>query len=100
MNFFESVYKAVSEIPKGKVATYGQIAAMCGAPRASRAVGMALHHNPKPIEIPCHRVVNRLGYVARCFAFGGGEAQIELLRAEGIEVSDDGRVDLDIYLLR
>lgn len=61
MNFYEKVYKAVSEIPRGKVATYGQIARMCASPRASRIVGGALHKNPLPGVIPCHRVVNRFG---------------------------------------
>ena len=59
--FFQEVYKIVRQIPEGKVATYGQIAAMCGNPRCSRAVGYALHVNPEPGVIPCHRVVNREG---------------------------------------
>ena len=75
MNFYEKVYKAVSEIPRGKVATYGQIARMCASPRASRIVGGALHKNPLPGVIPCHRVVNRFGGLAPDFAFGGKDAQ-------------------------
>ena len=50
--FFQEVYKIVRQIPEGKVATYGQIAAMCGNPRCSRAVGYALHVNPEPGVIP------------------------------------------------
>lgn len=57
MNFYEKVYAVVKQIPKGKVATYGQIALLCGNPRAARAVGYALHCNPEPGIIPCHRVV-------------------------------------------
>ena len=56
MSFYDIVYEQVKRIPKGKVATYGQIALMCGSPRASRAVGYALHFNPYPGVIPCHRV--------------------------------------------
>ena len=74
-NFYTRVYEAVSRVPHGKVATYGQIAALCASPRASRAVGYALHVNPLPGEIPCHRVVNRHGGLAPAFAFGGQEVQ-------------------------
>lgn len=59
MSFYDTVYENVKRIPKGKVATYGQIAALCGSPMAARAVGYALHANPDPSDIPCHRVVNR-----------------------------------------
>ena len=97
MTFHQRVYQAVCEIPKGKVATYGQIALMAGSPRAARIVGHALHHNPRPGEIPCHRVVNREGGMAPAFAFGGPEVQAMLLREEGVEVGEDGRVDLSRY---
>ncbi|MEF9864768.1 MAG: MGMT family protein, partial [Christensenellaceae bacterium] len=68
MNFYDKVYEAVQRIPKGKVASYGQIAAMAGNPRAARVVGYALHKNPQPYVIPCHRVVNRNGRLAPSFA--------------------------------
>ena len=97
MNFFESVYEYVRTVPKGKVVTYGQIARAVGSPRASRQVGWALHCNPQPIVIPCHRVVNREGRLAPAFAFGGTEVQASLLRAEGVEVTN-GYVDLKKYL--
>ena len=97
MNFFEKVYEAVKRIPKGKVATYGQIALLCGSPRAARQVGYALHVNPQPFIIPCHRVVNRFGALAPAFAFGGVEVQKALLEQEGVAV-DDGKVDLSKYL--
>lgn len=98
MSFFENVYEAVQLIPRGKVATYGQIARMIGAPRSSRAVGYALHGNPRPGVIPCHRVVNREGRLAPAFAFGGPEIQAQLLESEGVEVSADFVVDLGKYL--
>ena len=90
------IYEAVKRIPKGKVATYGQVAAMAGNPKMSRAVGNALHKNPEPIVIPCHRVVNSSGYLAGAFAFGGEEVQAKLLRDEGVIVAD-GKVDLQKY---
>ena len=58
-SFFERVYKLLKQIPKGKVVTYGQIAVMLGCPRMARQVGYALHVNPEPGIIPCHRVLNR-----------------------------------------
>lgn len=90
------IYEAVKKIPKGHVATYGQIAEMAGNPRMSRAVGNALHKNPDPLHIPCFRVVNSKGELAGAFAFGGGKAQEELLRADGVEVVN-GKVDLEKY---
>ena len=97
MNFFERVYEAVCRIPRGKVATYGQIALLAGNPKASRVVGYALHVNPRPGVIPCHRVVNREGRLAPAFAFGGSDAQRLLLEGEGVEVGENG-VDLKRYL--
>lgn len=98
MSFYDTVYENVKKIPKGNVATYGQIAAMCGSPRASRAVGYALHANPDPSSIPCHRVVNRYGRLAAAYAFGGEGQQRALLEKEGIEVNDENIVDLERYL--
>ena len=100
MNFFERVYDAVKQIPKGKVATYGQIAVAAGSPRAARQVGYALHVNPQPGIIPCHRVVNRFGGLAPAFAFGGQEVQAALLRQEGVQVKESFMVDLETYLYR
>ena len=77
----------------GKVATYGQIAALAGNPRWSRVVGFALHVNPQPGVIPCHRVVDRNGRLSPAFAFGGENMQAELLEKEGVEVKDS-HVDL------
>ena len=91
------VYAFVKEIPKGRVATYGQIAAHLGTRNLSRAVGNALHHNPNPKEIPCHRVVNAKGEVSQAFAFGGAAAQRQLLEQEGIVFESDGKIDLKKY---
>lgn len=81
------IYEAVKKIPRGCVATYGQIAEMAGA------VGNALHKNPDPEHIPCFRVVNSRGELSGAFAFGGANEQARRLEADGIEVRD-GRVDL------
>ena len=70
LNTFELIYDVVKHIPKGKVMTYGQVATLAGNPRWARVVGYALHVNPEPGVIPCHRVVNRDGRVAPGFAFG------------------------------
>lgn len=94
---FDRIYEIVRRIPRGKVATYGQIARLAGNKRWSRVVGYALHVNPDPDGIPCYRVVNREGRVSEAFAFGGRNQQIDLLRADGIAVSDDGIVDLSRY---
>ena len=99
MTFFEAVYEAVSRVPKGKVTTYGMIARAIGHPRAARQVGNALHQNPTPIIVPCHRVVNREGRLAPAFAFGGIDVQARLLEEEGVPVVD-GYVDLEKYLWR
>lgn len=93
---FERIYDVVKQIPYGKVATYGQVAALAGSKRWARVVGYALHANPDPENIPCYRVVNRFGEVSKAFAFGGENRQIELLEAEGIEFID-GRVDMETY---
>ena len=90
------IYEAVKKIPRGQVATYGQIAELAGDKKMARAVGNALHKNPDPLHIPCYRVVNSKGELAGEFAFGGAGKQAELLMADGIEVVN-GRVDLKKY---
>ncbi len=95
MNAFECIYAVVQTIPKGKVATYGQVAALAGNPRWARVVGYALHVNPKPGVIPCHRVVTRNGETSAAFAFGGQDMQRTLLEEEGVTFLPDGRVDMD-----
>ena len=93
---YEKIYAAVMTIPRGKVATYAQVAAMVGNPRLCRVVGNALHINPYFGEVPCHRVVNAQGRLSGEFAFGGADIQANMLRAEGVEVID-GKVDLSKY---
>jgi len=87
------IYEAVKKIPKGRVATYGQVAKMAGDKNMARAVGNALHKNPEPGTIPCHRVVNSKGELAGAFAFGGAGVQADLLAKEGVVVKE-GKVDL------
>ncbi len=96
-NTFELIYDVVKQIPYGKVATYGQIAALAGNPRWSRVVGYALHVNPDPDIIKCYRVVNRFGEVSDAFAFGGSNKQIELLKNEGVTFIN-GKVNIKKHI--
>ena len=97
--FTQKIYSAVCQIPRGSVATYGQIAAVAGNGGAARAVGNALHKNPMPGVIPCHRVVNAQGRLAPHFAFGGVDEQRRLLESEGVEVGGE-YVDLERFQWR
>ncbi len=90
------IYEAVKKIPRGQVATYGQVAELAGDRKMARAVGNALHRNPDPEHIPCYRVVNAKGELAGEFAFGGAGKQAAILEADGIEVIN-GKVDLTKY---
>ena len=90
------IYEAVKKIPKGRVATYAQVAEMAGNKKMSRAVGNALHKNPDSEHIPCFRVVNSKGELAPAFAFGGEDEQRKRLEEDGVEVKD-GKVDLKKY---
>lgn len=98
MNTFEKIYEVVKAIPKGKVASYGLVALLAGNPRLARVVGYALHVNPQPGVIPCHRVVTKSGEVSKAFAFGGENMQRQLLIEEGVEFLEDGRVDMSRFL--
>ena len=100
MTTFDKVYEAVKLIPRGSVATYGQIAEALGNKRLSRVVGYALHVNPQPGIIPCHRVVKRDGEVSSAFAFGGANRQVELLKREGVEFLDATHVDMNRFCVR
>lgn len=95
-NSYEKIYDVVKQIPRGNVATYGQVAALAGNRRWARVVGYALHVNPDPENIPCHRVVNREGRLSDAFAFGGVNRQKQLLEAEGVTVVGNF-VELEIY---
>ena len=93
--FFEQAYDVVKQIPAGKVATYGQVAALLGEPRKARFVGFAMHSSPGMAKgVPCHRVVFKDGRLAPGYAFGGEDAQRAMLKAEGVNFLPDGRVDL------
>jgi methylated-DNA-protein-cysteine methyltransferase-like protein len=98
LNFNQRVYSIVSKIPKGKVMCYGAVAALADSPRASRAVGYALHNNPDPKTIFCHRVVFKDGSLTPAFVFGGKNAQYKLLKAEGITFKG-GKVNMDKHHL-
>ena len=90
------IYEAVKRIPKGCVATYAQVAEEAGDRKMARAVGNALHKNPDPLSIPCHRVVNAKGELAGEYVFGGAWKQGQRLIEEGVEVKDV-KVDLTRY---
>jgi methylated-DNA-protein-cysteine methyltransferase related protein len=93
-NFFSKVYQIVEQIPRGKVATYGQIAAIIGNPLAGRMVGEAMRRTPEYLDIPCHRVVNRSGDMSPAYAFGGPGKQRALLENEGVLFKENGRIDM------
>lgn len=92
---WEKIYNFVKTIPAGKVATYGQVAKALGI-KDTRKIGWALHAN-KSSEVPCHRVVNKEGHLAKNFAFNGIEEQQRRLEAEGILFTREGYVDLAKY---
>lgn len=92
--FTRRIYETVKAIPAGSVASYGTVAALAGNPRGARGVGFALHRNPEPGVIPCHRVVFADGGLAPGFAFGGPERQRQLLEQEGVLFLESGRVDM------
>ncbi|MDD6276532.1 MAG: MGMT family protein [Clostridia bacterium] len=96
MTFDESVYEYLTEIPKGKVVTYGQIAEHLGNPKLARAVGNALHRNPCGDKYPCYKVLNSRGELSRSYAFGGIEEQKKRLENDGVEVINY-TVNLKIY---
>lgn len=93
-DFFARVYKVVSKIPKGKVATYGEIALLVGEPKNARIVGWAMRAAPKQLHLPCHRVVNKLGEMAPDNVFGSSDLQRAMLLEEGITFKEDGCIDM------
>ena len=97
-SFDEAVYEAVKKIPRGRVASYGIVAMLAGFPRAARAVGMALHRNTDPENVPCYRVVTVDGRVSSAFVFGGANVQYELLRRDGVEFDEQGRVKREYFI--
>jgi len=95
--FREAVLVLVARIPRGTLATYGQIALMAGFPRRPRQVGMVLKGLPEGTSLPWHRVVNASGYVPSRGRWWGAQVQIARLREEGIEVDDLGNLELARY---
>lgn len=98
--FREAVLKVVARIPKGRLATYGQVALLAGFPRRPRQVGMVLRALPEGTPLPWHRVVNAQGYVPSRGRWWGAMVQIQRLRAEGLHVSDEGTLDLRSHAWR
>lgn len=94
-SFDKDCYKLLLKIPEGKVTTYKEIAHALGK-KGYRAVGRAMNRNPNLIDVPCHRVVKSNGEVGG-YATGSCR-KLELLRQEGVYVSEDGQVDLSKYL--
>jgi len=95
----QKVYRLVKTIPKGKVATYGQLVSKCKVASGDwkvspRVIGWILHKNKDP-KFPCHRVVDRNGRIAPNYAFGGADEQRRRLLVEGVKFKDEMHVDLD-----
>lgn len=97
--FYTAVYRLISRVPKGKVVTYGQVAALLGAPRAPRAVGAALRNLPPPLskKVPWQRVINASGGISFRGDVIRAEEQRWLLEDEGIAFSRHGKVNLEKY---
>jgi len=94
---FEQIYRVAQRIPRGKVATYGQIARLLGQPRAARTVGWALHSLPEEKDVPWQRVINSRGMVSLGPDRHGASVQRALLEGEGVVFDEQGRVDLEAY---
>ena len=94
-DFTDMVYAYVAEIPVGRVMTYGQLAALCGSPRAARIVGGIAHFGPE--ELPWHRVVNKQGGLAGNFP-GGRSEQARRLEAEGVRITPEYTLDIEALL--
>lgn len=104
-SFYQKIYNLVKKIPSGKVATYGQIAGLCGSPRGAQMVGWALHVLPekKLKEVPWHRVINREGRISTTCLEHPADIQAFLLKKEGVDVvktNNNYFIDLKKYLWR
>jgi methylated-DNA-protein-cysteine methyltransferase-like protein len=95
---YERIYAVVRKIPRGRVATYGDVAHMAGLPRQPRLVGYALHAAPEGARLPWHRVVNAQGRLSLGRGIAGGELpQRFRLEREGVVFNSTGRLSLDAY---
>lgn len=93
--FPERVYAIVARIPPGRVTTYGRIARALGEPRSARMVGWAMLHVDPSRDLPCHRVVNRIGFLSGGWHFGHPDIMRGLLLDEGVPFKEEYQVDLD-----
>lgn len=91
---YDRIYDVVRRIPRGRVATYGQVAALAGLPGHARQVGYALHATPEHLDLPWHRVINSRGEVSRRSERIYEDIQHQLLAAEGVQPETAGRIDL------
>ena len=100
--FFTHVYRLVAQVPRGKVVTYGQVAALLGTPRAARAVGTALRHLPRPLtkKVPWQRVINASGGISLRGDVLRAEEQRWLLEEEGVAFNRNGKINLEKYRWR
>ncbi|HEY7675468.1 MAG TPA: methylated-DNA--[protein]-cysteine S-methyltransferase [Candidatus Methylomirabilis sp.] len=96
---YDRIYRAVRRIPRGRVATYGDIAELAGLPGRARQVGYALHALPTGSTVPWHRVINRAGRISLPPEAGGLEQRFRLM-AEGVRVDPGGRVSLAVHHFR
>ena len=97
-SFFKKVYKIVKKIPYGKVTTYGLIAKHLGAIKSARMVGYAMNSSHRLIDVPAHRVVNRIGLLSGKHHFAGTNLMKELLESEGVRIKNDIVMDFDKLL--
>ena len=94
LNFTNRVYALVARIPPGRVTTYGAIARALGEPRSARMVGWAISAPPQELGLPCHRVVNRIGFLSGGWHFGHPDVMRDALLDEGIEFVEEYQVNL------
>jgi len=97
LSSYERIYAAARRIPRGRVATYGDIAAVAGLEGHARQVGYALHNLPEGSDVPWHRVINTRGEISRRTTSDSHELQRMLLEEEGVELDRQGRVALKLY---
>ena len=95
---YQRIYAVVRRIPRGRVATYGQVAQLAGLEGRARQVGYALHNAPP--GLPWHRVINARGCISARASSDWGELQLRLLEAEGVEFDLEGRVDLKRFRMK
>ena len=96
-DLYARFYQVIQQIPSGRVATYGQIAALAGFPSYARQVGYALHATPDGLELPWHRVINAKGMISLKSDGPFDSVQRQMLEAEGIQFDEKNRVPLKIY---